>query len=140
MHRTDATRTPSPLFFARTSSGRNPPIRFRDFDRSTTGKMGSASGSRAFSELWESFHVEIGEITEPSENQVFFETWLTARGAASGVETEIHNWSVTWHRTTARSQGVRFFGPGTRPSKLPGFRSRRCRRRTSRSFAGSTTP
>ena len=51
----------------------------------------------AFLELWESFHVEIGEITEPSENQVFFETWLTARGAASGVETEIHNWSVTWH-------------------------------------------
>ncbi|HEX2358924.1 MAG TPA: nuclear transport factor 2 family protein [Solirubrobacterales bacterium] len=51
----------------------------------------------AFLELWESFHVEVGEITEASDDRVFFEMWLTARGAASGVETVIHTWSVTWH-------------------------------------------
>jgi ketosteroid isomerase-like protein len=51
----------------------------------------------AFLELWESFHVEIEEITESGDDRVFFGLKLTARGAASGVETEIHTWSVTWH-------------------------------------------
>ena len=41
--------------------------------------------------------LEIGEITEASDDRVFFEMWLTARGVASGVETKIHSWTVTWH-------------------------------------------
>jgi ketosteroid isomerase-like protein len=51
----------------------------------------------AFLELWERFHVEIGEITEMGDDRVFFEMSFSARGVTSGVETEIHTWSVTRH-------------------------------------------
>jgi ketosteroid isomerase-like protein len=50
----------------------------------------------AFGETWESSHVEIEGITEASENRVFVETFSTARGRASGVETELRAWHLLW--------------------------------------------
>jgi len=47
-------------------------------------------------EVWESFHIEIEEITEASDGRVFFGTLITARGGGSGVETEIRAWGVLW--------------------------------------------
>src|SRR5215207_3288772 len=88
-------------------------------------------------ELWESLHVNVEEITEVLEDRVFLGFLLTARGRGSGVETELRGWQVTCART-ARSQRVRVpFGAGTKPSKPPGLRSRRCRRRTWRSYEPS---
>jgi ketosteroid isomerase-like protein len=51
----------------------------------------------AFLEVWESFHAEIEEITAVGDDRVLFGVKLTARGIGSGVATEIHTWSVTWH-------------------------------------------
>jgi ketosteroid isomerase-like protein len=51
----------------------------------------------AFLEPWESFHLEVEEITEASDGRVIAETLFTARGGASGAETEIRTWSVSWH-------------------------------------------
>jgi ketosteroid isomerase-like protein len=50
----------------------------------------------AFLEVWENFHVGVKEITEASDGRVFLGTLLTARGAGSGVETELRAWSVFW--------------------------------------------
>jgi ketosteroid isomerase-like protein len=47
-------------------------------------------------EPWESLHMEIEEITEASDGRVFFEFFITARGGASGVETELRGWQVLW--------------------------------------------
>lgn len=52
---------------------------------------------RAFLEVWESFHIEVEEITEASADRVLVGTFLTARGTASGVETELRSWTLTWH-------------------------------------------
>jgi ketosteroid isomerase-like protein len=49
-----------------------------------------------FLEAWESFHVEVEEITEASDDRVFFEALLTTRGKGSGVETELRAWNVFW--------------------------------------------
>jgi ketosteroid isomerase-like protein len=45
-------------------------------------------------EVWESFHVEVEEITEASDGRVFLGALVTARGRGSGVETEIRGWQV----------------------------------------------
>jgi ketosteroid isomerase-like protein len=50
----------------------------------------------AFLEVWESFHIEVEEITEVSDARVFLGTSLTARGAGSGLETELRAWNVFW--------------------------------------------
>jgi ketosteroid isomerase-like protein len=50
----------------------------------------------AFLEIWESFHVEIKEITEASNALLLVETFVTARGGASGAETELHTWNLVW--------------------------------------------
>ena len=50
----------------------------------------------AFLEVWESFHIGVEEITEASDGRVFLGTVTTARGAGSGVETELHAWQVFW--------------------------------------------
>jgi ketosteroid isomerase-like protein len=47
----------------------------------------------AFLEAWDESRVEIEELTERDE-RVFVEMFLTARGRASGVETEIRVWNV----------------------------------------------
>lgn len=47
-------------------------------------------------EGWESFHIEAEEITEASDGRVFLEALISARGRASGVETELRAWQVLW--------------------------------------------
>ena len=47
-------------------------------------------------EPWESFHVEVEEITEIADDRVFAGGLLTARGKGSGVETEVRGWAVFW--------------------------------------------
>jgi ketosteroid isomerase-like protein len=50
----------------------------------------------AFLDVWESFHIRVTEITEATDGRVFLGTLLTARGAGSGVETELPAWSAFW--------------------------------------------
>jgi ketosteroid isomerase-like protein len=47
-------------------------------------------------EPWESFHVEVEEITEAADDRVFGGFLITARGKGSGVETELRAWGVVW--------------------------------------------
>jgi ketosteroid isomerase-like protein len=45
---------------------------------------------------WDSIHMEVAEITEVADDRVLVGGLLTARGRASGVETQAHGWSVFW--------------------------------------------
>jgi ketosteroid isomerase-like protein len=47
-------------------------------------------------ETWESFHVEVEEITEASDDRIVVGTLVTARGKASGVPVELRTWAVVW--------------------------------------------
>jgi ketosteroid isomerase-like protein len=47
-------------------------------------------------EPWESFHVELEEIIEASNDRVLSGFLLTGRGKASGVEVEVRAWQVLW--------------------------------------------
>jgi ketosteroid isomerase-like protein len=47
-------------------------------------------------EPWERLHLEVEEITDASDDRVFGVTLITARGRASGVDTELRFWSVYW--------------------------------------------
>jgi ketosteroid isomerase-like protein len=47
-------------------------------------------------EPWESFQVEVKEIAEAPDGRVFSGALWTARGRASGVETQIRLWFVLW--------------------------------------------
>ena len=47
-------------------------------------------------EPWEGFHAEVEEIIEAGDDRVFGGVLFTGRGAASGVDTEIHGWFVVW--------------------------------------------
>jgi ketosteroid isomerase-like protein len=51
---------------------------------------------RAIVEPWESIHVEVDEIIDAAEGRVIAGGLLTARGRGSGVETQVHGWSVFW--------------------------------------------
>ena len=45
-------------------------------------------------ELWEGFDIEVEEITEASDHRVLIGIRGSARGKASGVETELRSWQV----------------------------------------------
>jgi steroid delta-isomerase-like uncharacterized protein len=47
-------------------------------------------------EPWESFHIEIDEITESADDRVLTGGILTTRGKGSGVETQLRGWFVFW--------------------------------------------
>lgn len=49
---------------------------------------------RAIVEPWESFHFEEKEITAGIHGRVFAEVVATARGEASGIETNLRIWQV----------------------------------------------
>ena len=51
---------------------------------------------RSFLEVWETFDVEVEEITEASDGRVFAGMFVTARGKGSGVETQVRGWQVCW--------------------------------------------
>ncbi len=71
---------------------------FRGCEGPTEGQPRSESGlTGAFlDEAWESIYIDVKEITEAGDARVFLETLLTARGAASGVETELRAWQILW--------------------------------------------
>jgi ketosteroid isomerase-like protein len=60
------------------------------------GRAGVRSWLEAFSEAWESFHGEVEQITEVSDGRVLSQVVGTARGRASGVETELRAWFLIW--------------------------------------------
>jgi ketosteroid isomerase-like protein len=47
-------------------------------------------------EPWETIRAEVDEITQATEDRVFFAVLLTARGRDSGVETRQRFWAVYW--------------------------------------------
>jgi len=47
-------------------------------------------------EPWENLHLEVEEITAASDGRVFSVNHITARGRASGADTELRFWSVHW--------------------------------------------
>ncbi len=47
-------------------------------------------------EPWESFHIEVEEITEAVDDRVFVGGLLTTRGKGSGVETGVRGCFVLW--------------------------------------------
>jgi ketosteroid isomerase-like protein len=62
------------------------------------GPEGAREWWERFLEAWESFHADVEKITEGSDGQVVMEVLGTARGRASGVETELRAWFVLWFR------------------------------------------
>jgi ketosteroid isomerase-like protein len=52
--------------------------------------------NRVVVEPWEGIHFEVEEITEAADDRVFFGGLLTTRGKGSGVDTQIHGWTVMW--------------------------------------------
>jgi ketosteroid isomerase-like protein len=61
---------------------------------------GRAQARRWFVEAildpWDDMNVEVEEITEASDGRVFAGFIATARGRASGVETELRFWTTFW--------------------------------------------
>jgi ketosteroid isomerase-like protein len=60
------------------------------------GRAGVRGWLEAVLEPWESLHLEVEEITDAGERRVYLETLMSARGRASGVQTEIRVWMVFW--------------------------------------------
>jgi ketosteroid isomerase-like protein len=60
------------------------------------GRTGVRKWWEAFREAWESFHGEVEETTEGTDGRVLLQVLGTARGRASGVETELRTWFVLW--------------------------------------------
>jgi ketosteroid isomerase-like protein len=50
----------------------------------------------AFGPLWASSHMQVEEILEGSGERVVLGFLRTARGRASGVETNLRGWNVFW--------------------------------------------
>ena len=69
----------------------------------------------AFLEVWESFNVEVTEVANVGDAQVFLGTLTIARGAGSGVETELRAWQVFWFADGKVARRQVFF---TRPEAL----------------------
>ena len=67
---------------------------------------------------------EINDVIGHDDDQLVFRHTNRGRGKRSGAETSWDVWQVVRFRGGSRSR------PGKRPSKPPGCRSRRCRRRT----------
>jgi ketosteroid isomerase-like protein len=61
-----------------------------------------------FGPLWESSHTEVEEIIEAGDERVLLGFLRTARGGASGVETNLRGWNVFWF---ANGQIARREGP-----------------------------
>lgn len=74
------------------------------------------SGVREFfeqllgSETGESIDVEVGEITEASDDRVLVGMFARARGRGSGVEPELHLWQVFWVAGSLITRRQAFWG------------------------------
>ena len=88
---------------------------------------------------WEEFEVSLDEVLHDGDDVVVVAELLRGRGRGSGVEVEMRIFSAYWFEEGKIRRRAAFTEP-KRPSKPPGLRSRRCRRRTSRSFGSYTRP
>ena len=103
------------------------------------GPIQGKDALRAFMQDWldmfDDFRAEPVELIEAGEDKVIAVVRISGRAKLSGVETDL-TYAELSRSETGRSRGAANTGHETRPSKPPGCRSRRCRRRTSRSSAG----
>ena len=60
------------------------------------GEAGLRAWFQAAIEPWESIDGEVEEVTEAGDDRVLLGGVITARGHASGAETEIRGWFVLW--------------------------------------------
>ena len=109
----------------------HPGVEWEETADAFSGLKGNYRGPRevrrwaeqAVVEFWPDLKMEIEEITEMSDGGVLLGTRISARGTASGVDTETHAWQSSGSRMSG-SPGVKVrFGLGTKPSKPPGCRS-----------------
>ena len=94
------------------------------------GPLKGKDSVRAYVQDWldtfDDLSVEPVELLDAGEGRVIAVLRLSGRAKLSGVETDL-----TYAAEAGRSHGAASTRHETRPSKPPGFRSRRCRRRTS---------
>jgi ketosteroid isomerase-like protein len=67
---------------------------FPGFDGTYRGHEGVRRWLEQALELWESVHLDVEEITEPSHNRLVVGVLMTTRGGGSGVETQLRLWQV----------------------------------------------
>jgi ketosteroid isomerase-like protein len=60
------------------------------------GEVALRAWFQAVIEPWESLDAEVEEVTEAGDERVFLGGVITARGHASGAETQIRGWFVLW--------------------------------------------
>jgi ketosteroid isomerase-like protein len=98
--------------------------------RSLHGAAGFREWLNDMGEAMESWEVKLTSLRDLGDGRVLASGTLHATSKA-GVPIEVENWFISTS-ATARSFAARSTSRTRRPSKLPGCRSRRCRRRTSR--------
>ena len=79
---------------------------------------------------WEIYEITIEEVRDLNEDHVLAIGSWHARGRRSGVELRLQQAAWLAHYRNERFSGGRPSPTGQKPSKPPGCRSRRCRRRT----------
>ncbi len=108
----------------------------------TARYKGREEFERYFQEQWDAWtglRMEPVDIAAVSGGRHLVEVRMTGTGGAVGSRsTSEWGCSTRCESRTERSLGFRCSRAGTLSSKPPNCRSRRCRRRTSRQFAGST--
>ncbi len=62
------------------------------------GEAGVRAWFQATVEPWESVDAEVEEVAEAGDDRVLLGGVMTARGKASGVETQLRGWMVLWVR------------------------------------------
>jgi ketosteroid isomerase-like protein len=68
--------------------------RFPGFGGTYRGHEGVRRWLEQALEPWESVHLDIEEITEPSQDRLVVGVLMTTRGGGSGVETRLRIWQV----------------------------------------------
>jgi ketosteroid isomerase-like protein len=68
--------------------------RFPGFGGTYRGHEGVRRWLEQALEPWESLHLDIEEITEPSQDRLMVGVLMTTRGGGSGVETRLRIWQV----------------------------------------------
>ena len=68
--------------------------RFPGFEETYRGHEGVRRWLEQVLEVWESFHLDVEEISEPSDDRVVVGTLMTGRGGGSGVQTQLRVWQV----------------------------------------------
>jgi ketosteroid isomerase-like protein len=80
----------------------HPDVEWEENDDAFPGLQGDYRGpaqvekwaEQAARELWKDLHMEVQELTETNDGRVLLGILITARGTASGVETEQRAWQL----------------------------------------------